>query len=94
MGKKSVTDYKYTVILKPQPEGVFTVNVPALPGCITEGKTQREALSNAKEAIELYIETLIEDGESIPKDIKPVTKVIYLDIPQLRDEPKTTFTKA
>lgn len=52
------TNYNYTIILKPQPEGVFTVNVPALPGCITEGRTKQEALNNAREAIELYKEAL------------------------------------
>jgi antitoxin HicB len=59
----------YKVLLKPEPEGGFTVNVPALPGCITYGETLDEAKINAQEAIELYIESLKEHGEDIPTDI-------------------------
>ena len=58
----------YKILLKPEPEGGFTVNVPALPGCITYGETLEEAKVNAKEAIELYIESLKEHGEDIPSD--------------------------
>ena len=64
---------KYTVILEPGEDGYIVVNVPALPGCITQGKTREEALKNAREAIELYIEGLKEDNEPIPQDI--VTEV-------------------
>lgn len=60
---------KFTVILEPQEEGGFTVTVPALPGCISEGETRDEALINIKEAIELYIEVLKEDGKPIPQDV-------------------------
>jgi antitoxin HicB len=59
----------YKVLLKPEPEGGFTVNVPALPGCITYGETLEEAKINAQEAIELYIESLKEHGEDIPTDV-------------------------
>ncbi len=58
----------YKILLKPEPEGGFTVNVPALPGCITYGETLEEAKVNAKEAIELYIESLKEHGEEIASD--------------------------
>ncbi len=60
---------KFTVILEPQEEGGFTVTVPALPGCISEGENREEALNNIKEAIELYIEVLKEDGKPIPQDV-------------------------
>ena len=59
---------KYTVILEPGEDGYIIVNVPALLGCITQGKTREEALKNAREAIELYIEVLKEDNEPIPRD--------------------------
>ena len=59
----------YKVLLKPEPEGGYTVNVPALPGCITYGETLEEAKVNAQEAIELYVESLKEHGEDIPTDI-------------------------
>lgn len=44
------------VILEPQEEGGYTVYVPSLPGCISEGETKEEAIENIKEAIELYLE--------------------------------------
>jgi predicted RNase H-like HicB family nuclease len=50
---------KYTVILEPQREGGYTVTVPALPGCISEGDTFGEAVENIKDAIAGYIESLI-----------------------------------
>jgi antitoxin HicB len=58
----------YKVRLKKEPEGGYTVLVPALPGCVTYGETVEEALSMAKEAIEGYISVLDENGESIPDD--------------------------
>jgi len=62
---------EYTIILEPDPdEGGFTVLVPALPGCITEGDTRDEAISNAREAILLYLESLLADGEPIPSDVQ------------------------
>ena len=47
---------KVTVVLEPQEEGGFTVYVPSLPGCISQGETKEEAFRNIKEAIELYLE--------------------------------------
>ena len=60
---------KFTVILEPQKDGGFTVSVPALPGCISEGGNREGALKNIKEAIELYLEVLKEDGKPIPQDV-------------------------
>lgn len=47
---------KIKVVLEPQEEGGYTVYVPSLPGCISQGETHEEALDNIKEAIELYLE--------------------------------------
>ncbi|MBK6371137.1 MAG: type II toxin-antitoxin system HicB family antitoxin [Flavobacteriales bacterium] len=58
----------YRILMTREPEGGFTVNVPALPGCITFGETIEHAMAMAKEAIELYVETLQADGERIPDD--------------------------
>jgi predicted RNase H-like HicB family nuclease len=58
---------KYRVILEPQEEGGYAVYVPALPGCISQGETVGEALSNIKEAIDVYLESLKERGLPIPK---------------------------
>lgn len=49
------------IILEEQDEGGFTVYVPSLPGCISEGETIEEALKNIREAIELYLDTKIEE---------------------------------
>ncbi len=53
----------YRVVLKREPEGGYTVQVPALPGCITYGENVEEAISMAEEAIELYIDELESRGE-------------------------------
>jgi predicted RNase H-like HicB family nuclease len=47
---------KLKVILEPSDEGGFTVYVPSLPGCISEGDTVEEAVLNIREAIDLYLE--------------------------------------
>jgi predicted RNase H-like HicB family nuclease len=49
------------VILEPSEEGGFTVFVPALPGCISEGDDRKSALANIREAIELYLEPVEDD---------------------------------
>jgi len=49
------------VILEPSNEGVYTVYVPSLPGCISEGETTEDALTNIKEAMELYLEPVEDD---------------------------------
>jgi len=55
------------VILEPSDEGGYTVIVPSLPGCISEGNSREEALRNIKEAIELYLDP-IEDDQSFSKN--------------------------
>ena len=52
---------KIKIILEPGDEGGYTVTVPSLPGCISEGDTKEEAISNIKEAIELYLEPVEDD---------------------------------
>jgi len=61
-----ITINHYTVILEPADEGGYTVTVPALPGCSTEGETFEEALGNIKEAAELYLEDMKES--EIPEE--------------------------
>ena len=50
------------VILEPSEDGGFTVYVPALPGCISEGDTEEEALANIREAVQLYLEQTPDDA--------------------------------
>jgi predicted RNase H-like HicB family nuclease len=50
------------IILEKDEDGWYIATVPSLPGCISQGKTEREALKNIKEAIELHVKALAEDG--------------------------------
>ena len=64
-----MNNYRYTIMLQPdEEEGGFTVTVPALPGCITQGETMDEAVEMAKDAIRLHIESLIAEGQPVPKE--------------------------
>jgi antitoxin HicB len=56
----------YSIVLDPAEEGGYTVRVPRLPGCVTEGDTLDEALANAREAIMVYLLSLRDDGEAFP----------------------------
>jgi antitoxin HicB len=58
----------YKILLHKEPEGRYTVTVPALPGCITYGENVDHAIEMAREAIEIYIEELQSRGEDIPDD--------------------------
>ena len=58
----------YRILLTREAEGGFTVNVPALPGCVTYGENIEHAMQMAKEAIELYVETLQAEGDPVPDD--------------------------
>jgi len=49
------------IILEPSNEGGYTAIVPSLPGCISEGETKEEALTNIREAVELYLEPVEDD---------------------------------
>lgn len=57
---------EYEVVLRPEAEGGFSVSVPDLPGCHTQGETREEALAMAREAIEGHLEVLKEGGLPIP----------------------------
>ncbi len=56
------------IVLEPSDEGGYTVHVPALPGCISEGDSRDEAVVNIREAIELYLDAP-EDEESLPDGV-------------------------
>ena len=64
-----MTRMEYRIILEPDPEdGGHVAHCPALPGCYSQGDTREEAISNAREAIAAYIESLRKDGLPIPGD--------------------------
>jgi len=70
--------HRYAVVLKPtshEDEVGYSVTVPALPGCLTEGDTVEEALLNAKEAIQAYVMSLKDRGLPIPPSDEVVTSL-------------------
>ena len=66
---------EYSVVVHEAEEGGYWVEVPALPGCYSQGETVEEALGNVREAMGLYLDTLREEGHDIPKDEDVVFKV-------------------
>lgn len=56
------------VIIRPGEDNYWVVECPSLPGCISQGKTKQDALTNVKEAILVYIEALEEDNLPVPPD--------------------------
>ncbi len=74
----------YRIVLNPAPPeegGGYTVTVPALPGCITEGDTLEEAIPMAREAIAVCIEDLEAHGEPVPEsDALPTVTTAVVDV--------------
>jgi antitoxin HicB len=68
--------FDFTVVLEPQPEGGFTVSVPALPEVVTEGDTEVEALQMAEDAIRAVIEYRKDHGIPIPLDAAPTIRKV------------------
>jgi predicted RNase H-like HicB family nuclease len=70
----------YHVMLRWEPEDeVYTAWVPSLHGCVTFGKTIEEALEMARDAIELYVETLISLGEAVPSDESVIDRTVKIE---------------
>ena len=60
---------KYTVIIENGRESGYVAYVPALKGCVSQGETKEETMKNIREAIEVYIEALLEDGLPVPTEV-------------------------
>ena len=60
---------QYRVLIEPDEDGIYVAEVPALPGCISQGSTRSEAVDNIKEAIAGYLESLHAHGEPVPPSI-------------------------
>jgi predicted RNase H-like HicB family nuclease len=75
MSLKSTSNVEYSVVLHDADEGGYWVEVPALPGCYSQGETREDALINVREAIELYLEGLQAKGESPRSDTDVVFRV-------------------
>lgn len=65
----------YSVVAHSAEEGGFWVEVPALPGCYSQGESLEQSLHNVREAIELYLEVLGDDGRDAPRDSDVVYQV-------------------
>ena len=76
--------FNYNLILQKEQEGGYTVKVPALPGCITYGKTLEEAKLMAANAIKSYISSLLKHGENIPTDDTLFITSVTLQLPVRR----------
>ena len=66
---------QYSVVIHDAEEGGFWVDVPALPGCYSQGESVDESLRNVREAIELYLEVLRDEGRDAPVDSEVVYRV-------------------
>ena len=65
---------KFKIVLEKDEEGGFVATVPSLPGCVSQGETEEEALANIKEAISLHMESLAADGQPIVKIVSKKIK--------------------
>ena len=81
MKKTSASKLNLNVVFRAEPEGGFTVLVPALPGCITYGENLKKAQKMAKEAIILYLEDMMEQGEELPKNEQTYLSNIEIVLP-------------
>ena len=61
------------VLLEPSEDGGYTVTVPSLPGCISEGDTREEALANIRDAIQLYLEPV--EDETVGRDSAELVEI-------------------
>ncbi len=64
---------RYRVVIEQDEDGVFVAECPALPGCISQGHSRQEAVTNIKDAIAGYLESLKKHGDPIPL---PITEEI------------------
>jgi predicted RNase H-like HicB family nuclease len=62
-------DYKFTVVVEKDEDGLYVASVPLLQGCYTQGETYEETLGNIKDAIKLHIEARQALGEPIPIEV-------------------------
>lgn len=60
---------KYRIYLEQDEDGVFVATCPALPGCVSEGRTRAEATANIREAVEGYLKSLKKHGDPVPPSI-------------------------
>jgi predicted RNase H-like HicB family nuclease len=70
---------EYTILIHKAEEGGFWAEVPALPGCFSQGETIEETIANTREAIKLHISCFREDGEEIPADNEFIISRVHVE---------------
>jgi antitoxin HicB len=78
-GMPKTTRYRYNIMLRPEPEGGYTALVPALPGCVSYGRTLKEAQEMAKDAISGYVASLRKHKEPVPSDEQTLLASLELE---------------
>ena len=61
---------KYRIIIEKDEDGIYVAECPSLPGCISQGKTRKEAIENIRDAIQGYLESLKEHNDPVPPSIE------------------------
>lgn len=77
-------EYEYTIFLHEAEEGGYIADVPTLPGCMSQGETIEEAVNQIKDAIKLYLQTLILRRKKIPRENGSVILRVKGRIPRVR----------
>ena len=72
-------EVRVPVLVYREPTGGYSVICPSLPGCHSQGETLEDALGNVREAIELYVEVLEEDGLPIPELSEPLLTSVEVE---------------
>ena len=78
---KDKKNYSYSVYYEAVPEGGYVAFAPALPGCHTQGETLEEAESNIKEAIEVYLESMLKHQSKLPLETRSFQGVVQIPVP-------------
>ncbi|BCB95308.1 hypothetical protein JZK55_02300 [Dissulfurispira thermophila] len=69
----------FRIVLRPEPEGGYTVLVPSLPGCVTYGDTVEDAVKMAEDAIAAYLESMKKHDEEIVDDSRTLESILNVE---------------
>lgn len=71
---------EFTILIHPAEEGGFWAEVPALPGCFSQGESIDNTIQNTKQAIELHLSGLLEENQQIPVDDELIISRVHVEI--------------
>ena len=80
VGRRAVERYVAVVEIAPDEDGGYVATAPALPGCISQGRTMKEAQENMEEAMSLYLEVALEADGAVPPRLVAATAVATIDV--------------